>query len=411
MVIGHWSLVISHSSLAKAMSAPVVHIGLEVALEKPPVVLRDARFGLLMNQASLDRHLRYACDLLAGRFPRQLAAIFAPQHGLWCEEQDNMIETHHGRHERLGIPVHSLYSETRRPTPEMLHGLECLVVDLQDVGTRVYTFAWTLSYCLEACARARLPVVVLDRPNPLGGVICEGPLLQPGYASLVGRASIPMRHGLTLGELAELLNEELSIGAELHVVAMEGWRRQMLFPETGRRWVPPSPNLPSFHSALVYPGQVLIEGTRLSEGRGTTTPFEVVGAPFIDSDALLDLLREYSLPGLKTRAFRFRPTFNKWQEQRCRGLALHAVNPQTARSYLATVAIIACIRTLYPDDFQWLDPPYEYENERMPIDILSGSSELRRNLEAGRTSPEDVERLAQVDETSWQCRSSVYWKY
>lgn len=388
------------------MTRPTVRIGLEVLLDDLPSILSGMRFGLLMNQASVDCRLRYACDLLAAGLPGQLAAIFSPQHGLWCEEQDNMIETQHGVYRPLGVPIYSLYSETRRPTAEMLEGLDCLVVDLQDVGTRVYTFVWTVSHCLEACAEAGLPVVVLDRPNPLGGDICEGPLLNTAFASFVGRTAIPMRHGLTLGELALLVNDQLEFGAELNVVPMQGWQREMLYPATGRTWLPPSPNMPRLETAQVYPGQVLIEGTNLSEGRGTTAPFEAVGAPFIDPDLLSETLTRYPTPGIAVRPVRFRPTFSKWADASCGGVALHVTDPAAARSYVTTLAILACVRSLYPDHFAWLPPPYEYEQERMPIDILSGSEPLREAIDAGRTSPANVLQLAELDHEDWLQRSS-----
>jgi uncharacterized protein YbbC (DUF1343 family) len=356
---------------------PSVQIGLERCLIEPPEALRRGRFGLLMNQASVDSRFRYACDLLAERFPGQLAAIFSPQHGLWGEEQANMIESPHGWYEPLGVPVYSLYSETRRPTAEMLAGLDCLVIDLQDVGTRVYTFLWTVQQCLIACAAAKIPVVILDRPNPLGGRVVEGPLLEGGYESFVGGASIPLRHGLTLGELARLLNHEQQIGAELTVVPVEGWQRSMLFDETGRTWIPPSPNMPRVATALLYPGQVLLEGTNLSEGRGTTQPFEVVGAPFVDPHQLFYALKAPDPPGLAIRPIQFVPTFDKWKGQSCGGIALHIVDPRAVRSVAMTLQILAAVCRLWPEQFAWLPPPYEYEREKMPIDILFGSAKLR----------------------------------
>lgn len=385
-----------------------VRIGLEQCLDNPPDVLRNARFGLLMNQASVDHQFRYACDVLAERFPGQLKAIFSPQHGLWGEQQANMIESPHGRYEPLDVPVFSLYSETRQPTAEMLREIDCFVIDLQDVGTRVYTFAWTMQNALVACAAAKIPIVVLDRPNPLGGLIAEGPLLESAFQSFVGGASIPLRHGLTLGELARLLNHEQQIGADLHVVPMSGWRRDMLFSETGRAWVAPSPNMPRVETALLYPGQVLLEGTNLSEGRGTTLPFEVVGAPFLDPHRFARELAEFELPGLKLRPIRFVPTFDKWHGQSCGGVALHIVDPHAIRSVATTLALLAVIHRLHPDKFAWLSPPYEYEHHKMPIDILFGSTRLRERLSVKHSLlGADLAALIDMDETTWRQRAST----
>ena len=399
--------------------------GLEHCLVDSPATLRG-RFGLLMNQASVDYQLRYACDLLAERFPGQLTALFSPQHGLWGEEQANMIESPHSLYEPLGLPVYSLYSETRRPTAEMLRGIECLVIDLQDVGTRVYTFVWTMQQCLIACAAADLPVVVLDRPNPIGGRIAEGPLLESGFESFVGGATIPLRHGLTIGELALFLNAEQQIGATLRVVPMEGWRRDRIWNITegrnategvpysgdGRTWVWPSPNMPRVSTALLYPGQVLLEGTNLSEGRGTTLPFEVVGAPFIDPRQMLRELEPLALPGLALRPIRFVPTFDKWQSQPCGGLALHVVDPAAIRSVEMTLQIVAAVKRLWPADFAWLPPPYEYEREKMPIDILFGSSRLRQALDSeSPLQPATIASLAQLDEAAWWRRVQPYLLY
>ena len=389
-----------------------VTVGLERCLSDPPGTLRGTRFGLLMNQASVDSSYRYACDLLAQRFPGQLAAIFSPQHGLWCEEQANMIESPHSRYEPLGLPVYSLYSETRRPTAEMLKGLECLVIDLQDVGTRVYTFAWTIRECLIACATARIPVFVLDRPNPLGGTIVEGPLLESSFETFVGGASIPLRHGLTLGELARLMNAEQHLGASLEVLPMDGWRREMLFGDTGRGWAAPSPNMPRAITAMVYPGQVLLEGTNLSEGRGTTLPFEVLGSPFIDPFRLGLELAKLELPRLSVRPIYFVPTFDKWRGQRCGGIALHISDPLAVRSVVATLHILSAVKRLYPHDFAWLPPPYEYEREKMPIDILFGSSRLRDSLNSESAAGHaTITELARLDEDAWWRRVQPYLLY
>jgi uncharacterized protein YbbC (DUF1343 family) len=342
------------------IAADAFATGLEVCLERPPALLERARFGLLMNQASVTRDLRYACDALAERFPRRLAALFSPQHGLWGQEQANMIETQHGVCPRLGIPVHSLYSETRRPTRAMLRDLDCFVVDLQDVGTRVYTFIWTVSHCLETCAAAGIPVIILDRPNPIGGALVEGPPLDP-----------------------------------------------RLFDELERFWIPPSPNLPRVESLLAYAGQVLLEGTNLSEGRGTTRPFEVAGAPYIDPERLCRALDEVDLPGVRFLPIRFVPTFDKWAGQTCGGVSVHITDRRDFRPFRTTVALLAAVRRTWPSDFAWLPPPYEYETVRPPIDILFGSSRLREALDrTGNCGPDDLDALCAVDADGWQARSA-----
>lgn len=381
---------------------PAVQFGLEASIENPPDLLRSARrFGLLANQASVDRNFRHAPEALHTRFPGKLGALFGPQHGLWSTEQDNMVETGHGAHARLAVPVHSLYSETRKPTQQMLDGLDLLVVDLQDVGTRVYTYIWTLTHCLEACAQKGIPVLVLDRPNPLGGELAEGPLLDLQFQSFVGRAAIPMRHGLTLGELARFCNDSMGLGADLHVVPMRGWRRSMLWPETGRAWVPPSPNLPRWEGTLVYPGQVLLEGTNLSEGRGTTTPFEQCGAPFVEPWQLQALLSTKALAGVAMRPVQFEPTFQKWHGAACGGLYLHVTDPATFRPYRTTLALLRAVRELWPQQFAWNPPPYEYEAVKMPIDILAGSGAVRSFVDGDRPW-RDLEQLAAAPTDWWQ---------
>lgn len=376
--------------------------GLDLACQTPHDLLRQAnRFGLVCNQASVDRQFRHAADALAQRYPGKLAAIFGPQHGLWSTEQDNMIETGHGKHPRLGVPVHSLYSETRKPQQQWLDGLDLLVVDLQDVGTRVYTYVWTLTYCLEACAQKGIPVLVLDRPNPLGGDVAEGQALDLRYQSFVGRAPLPMRHGLTIGELAKWCNDVMGLSADVRVLPMQGWRRSMLWADTGRAWVPPSPNLPRHEGALVYPGQVLLEGTELSEGRGTTTPFEQFGAPFVDPWQLQSLVSAHDLRGVVLRPVWFEPTFQKWQGKTCGGLFLHVTEPAAFRSYRATLALLRCVRELWPTQFQWRQPPYEYETVLMPIDILAGSDGVRAFVD-GHRPLRDLDTLAAPPPDWWQ---------
>ena len=376
-------------------------LGLEACVEDRPKMLEAARFGLLMNRASVDCHLRLSCDVLNDAFPGQIAALFTPQHGLWGDAQANMMETGHDFHRRLRVPVYSLYCESRRPTPEMLAGLDCLVIDLQDVGTRVYTFVWTMLECLNACAEANVPVLVLDRPNPIGGCVVEGPILEEGFRSFVGGASIPMRHGLTMGEMARLQKSEFRIDVPLEVVPMRGWSPDDRFESLGRHWLPPSPNLPRIESTLVYPGQVLFEGTNVSEGRGTTTPFEMVGATFIEPDVLIDEMAELDLPGVRFLPIHFRPTFDKWSDQSCRGVTIHVTDANQFRAVRTSISILSVIRKHWPNDFQWLGPPYEYETEKKPIDIIFGGEKLRK----WPASTEDVIELASVDVKDWTANS------
>jgi uncharacterized protein YbbC (DUF1343 family) len=369
--------------------------GLEVLARTRPRWLKSRRVGLLVHQASVTRTLASARDVLHRLCGDRLAALFGPQHGIAGERQDNMIESPHATDARLGIPVFSLYSETRSPTPAMLEGIDTLVVDLQDVGTRVYTFEWTTALALEACAQAGRAVVVLDRPNPLGGILSEGNLIRPGYESFVGLHPVPMRHGLTLGEMALLVNARLGARpggrrCDLTVVPMEGWRRHMRFAETGLRWVLPSPNMPTPDTAAVYPGQVLLEGTNLSEGRGTTRPFEVWGAPYLDGAALRARFERRRLPGCLLRDHDFQPTFHKWSGEVCRGFQIHVTDAERYLPYLTTLALLQDVVALHRDAFAWKQPPYEYVTDRLPIDVLSGDPAVREAIE----SDEDLRALA-----------------
>jgi uncharacterized protein YbbC (DUF1343 family) len=352
--------------------------------------LRGRRVGLLANPASLDARFRHAADRLRDPDACTLAALFGPQHGFHADLQDNMIETPHGHDAQRRVPVFSLYSETREPTRAMLAGLDLLVVDLQDVGTRVYTFIYTMANCLRGAARAGVPVVVCDRPNPIGGLGVEGPMLEPGYESFVGLYPIPMRHGMTIGELARLFNDHFGIGARLEVVPMAGWSRAMHWSDTGLPWVMPSPNMPTPDTAMVYPGAVLFEGTQLSEGRGTTRPFEIMGAPCLDGERLAAALNAHALPGAWFRPVTFQPTFHKHAQRTCGGCQLHVTD--RAR-FTPVAAAVAWLRECYlaaPSSFAWRPPPYEYEHEKMPIDILAGSSRLRAEIERG----EDLRAIA-----------------
>ena len=357
-----------------------LRLGSDVLFERE--LLRGRTVGLVANPASVDQALGHVADAAEAHGVR-IGALFGPQHGFRSDLQENMIESPHGADRRRRVPVYSLYSDTRQPTPAMLAGLDALVIDLQDVGTRIYTFIYTMAGCLRAARAQGLPVVVCDRPNPLGGEAVEGPMLDPAFASFVGEYPIPMRHGLTIGELARLFNDGFGIGAKLEVVAMRGWTRGAYFDATGLTWVLPSPNLPTLESALVYPGTVLLEGTNVSEGRGTTRPFELVGAPWIDPEPFTDGLTALGLPGVRFRPVQFEPTFHKHAGVACGGCQIHVTDRATFRPVETGVAVLAASRTAGPMQFAWREPPYEYEYSRPPIDILYGSAGLRDGLAAG----------------------------
>jgi uncharacterized protein YbbC (DUF1343 family) len=352
-------------------------------LKRPPAALKNRRLGLLCNPASIDRRYRHARVGIQAAFPGRLRALYAPQHGFFAEKQDNMIESADRVDPLTGLPVFSLYAHTRIPTRRMLDPVDVLLVDLQDVGTRVYTFMYTLSYCMEAARRFGKKVLVLDRPNPIGGARIEGNLLTDDCRSFVGRYPLPMRHGLTIGELALLFNTRFGIGCDLEVIRMHAWRRKMLFNQTGLAWVAPSPNLPTPTSALVYPGQVIWEGTNISEGRGTTQPFELFGAPFIDPYRVMPDIDRSALAGAVLRPTEFEPTSNKWAGQRCRGFQLHVTDPAIYSPYRLSLNLYQTLFHRYPDDFAYQTPPYEYEHTRMPIDLIIGDKTLRSQIEAG----------------------------
>ena len=364
-----------------------VSLGIDRLLGSERRVLQGRRVGLVCNPASVNGALRHSADAIFDDPDIQLAAIFGPQHGLRADLQDNMIETPHGRDARRSVPVFSLYSEVREPSAEMLKGLDALVVDLQDVGTRVYTFVYTMANCMRAAARHRIPVIVCDRPNPVNGVDVEGHLLDESFASFVGQYAIPLRHGLTIGELARLFNVQFGINADLEVVVMDGWQRTMFFDETALPWVMPSPNIPTLDSAIVYPGAVLFEGTRLSEGRGTTRPFELIGAPWIDGDRFAEAMNLRELPGVHFRPVFFEPTFHKHAKETCGGSQLHVLDRRVFEPVRTAVEMLDEFRLEEPAKFAWREPPYEYEHEKMPIDILYGSTRLREAVESGRIAP------------------------
>jgi uncharacterized protein YbbC (DUF1343 family) len=345
--------------------------------------LRGARIGLLCNHASVNRNLVHSRFLLIDGAGLNLTCLFSPQHGFAAEKQDNMIESDHGLDSATGLPVFSLYGEHRKPTREMFERIDVLLVDLLDVGTRVYTFIYTVAYCLEAAAEYGIRVVVLDRPNPIGGELVEGNLLRPELSSFVGLYPIPMRHGMTVGELARFFNQTGSIGADLDIVEMSGWRRSMYFEDCAVPWVFPSPNMPTPATALVYPGQVIWEGTNVSEGRGTTLPFELVGAPYWDVGQIEAELEPNCLAGCLLRPAVFQPTSGKWAGQVCQGYQIHVLDRHTFRPYRTSLALYQAVFRLYPEDFAYKEPPYEYEYEKLPMDLIIGNRSIREQIEQG----------------------------
>jgi uncharacterized protein YbbC (DUF1343 family) len=358
-----------------------VRTGLEALLAKPRLVA-GLRLGLIANPTSVTPDLAHASLALSGSSRFDLRALFGPEHGIWADAQD-LIEVDDARDAATGLPVFSLYGRTRIPTAEMLEGVDALVYDVQDVGSRYYTFIYTMLYALEACAEHGRVLVVLDRPNPIGGASIDGPVLDPKFRSFVGLHPLPVRHGMTVGELALLFRAELGLDVDLRVVRMRGWRREMAFEETGLPWVQPSPNMPTVDTAFVYPGGCLVEGTNLSEGRGTTRPFELVGAPWLDPWKLARDLERERLPGAAFRPTFFTPTFHKHAGKACGGVQVHVTDRRRFPAFLTYLLLIHHARRQSPRAFAWREPPYEYETVKRPFDILCGTDEIRCSIEAG----------------------------
>ncbi|MBF0451894.1 MAG: DUF1343 domain-containing protein [Candidatus Magnetomorum sp.] len=394
------------------MHSKKIETGIDVLIntlvDSPPSWLAKKRLGILLNPASVNSQLESTADLIHKNFPGQLKALFTPQHGYHAAKQDNMIESDDLIHRHFNIPIYSLYGRTRFPLPHMLENIDTLLVDIQDVGTRVYTFIYTLSYCMEAAKKHGKTIVVLDRPNPVSGTQIEGNCLESSYSSFVGRYTIPMRHGLTIAELALYINATANIQCELEVIPMNGWQRNMYYDDTDLYWLAPSPNMPTVSTAMVYPGQVMFEGTNISEGRGTTQPFEIMGAPFIDSDTLLKDIG--NIPGVYFRPLCFEPTFNKWQGELCNGFQIHVIDRNQYNSYTTSLKILQAIIRQYPKDFQWKLPPYEYEFEKMPIDLILGSQNIRKEIEKG-SNIDDLQDLWQAGTDAFEQKSSLFYMY
>lgn len=395
--------------MAKLQRKPL-KLGLEKILTEQRNLLKGLRIGLICNQASVNHEYRHAADLFFEQSEIDLTALFGPQHGIRGDVQDNMIETGHSIDNLTGLPIYSLYSETREPTLEMLSGLDALVFDLQDVGCRVYTFIYTLANCMKASAKYDKKMIVLDRPNPIGGIQVEGNVLEKGHESFVGMYPIPMRHGLTVGELARFFNQEYEINCELEVVTMDNWEREVYYDETDAPWVMPSPNMPTVDTAVVFPATVFFEGTQVSEGRGTTRPFEIVGAPYISSYEYAEALNSLELSGVIFRAIEFLPTFQKHAQTLCGGVFVHVTDRQAFEPVISGAAMVKTAFDLYPNDFKWKNPPYEYVFDRNPFDVIAGTTKLREAFEQG-IGLNEIKKSWQNESEEFGRRSSDYFLY
>ena len=359
----------------------MVLTGLEIILDHFPSALKGKRIGILCHAPSITKDFSHITDIFFQRNDCILAAIFGPQHGIHGQTQDNMIEWRSQRHPVYKIPLYSLYGEHRKPSPEMLEDIDILLIDLQDVGARLYTYIWTVKLCIEACSEAGIPVWLLDRPNPISSLPLDGPVLKKEYFTFVGGASIPLCHRMTIGEMALWIKEKYYAQCDLNIVWMKNWSRSSLFIETGLPWVLPSPNMPTVKTTIVYPGTVLIEALNLSEGRGTTIPFELFGAPFIEAEKLKKNLDERNIEGCAFRIHNFIPTFNKFRGEFCNGIQIHITNINIFKPVGTALEIFdAIIDTSAPDSLKFNLPPYEYEYNLMPFDILSGDSGMRETL-------------------------------
>ena len=366
------------------MAQKKTRLGIERLLDEKIDLIKGMRVGLVCNQASVmpDTFI-HAADMFGSRDEFKLTTLFGPQHGIRGDVQYNMIETPHVRDPRTGIMVYSLYSEVREPTEEMLTDVDVIVVDLQDVGCRIYTFVYTMANCMRAAKKYGKKVVVCDRPNPINGNAVEGNITEDEFKSFVGQFELPTRHGMTIGELALMFNDHFGIGCDLEVVTMENWSRQMWGNETGLPWVLPSPNIPDVDACVVFPATVHIEGTELSEGRGTTLPFHLNGAPFIDPYAWAAELDKYGFAGVKFRPAFFRPTFCEFAGETCGGVQIHVTDREAFTPVIVGIAMVKTIHDMYPDKFQWRQNAYEYVFDKNPMDVVCGTNKIRMAIEEG----------------------------
>ncbi|MBC7933078.1 MAG: DUF1343 domain-containing protein [Rubrivivax sp.] len=375
----------------KSTSGPKkVRLGVERLLGEKGSLLKGARVGVVCNQASVNHDLRHVADLFREEKGWKLKSLFGPQHGIRGDLQDNMIETPHVTDAETGMPVYSLYSETREPTERMLEDVDVLVFDLQDVGCRIYTFIYTLANCMRAAARFGKKVLVCDRPNPINGVDVGGIVLETGFESFVGQFPIATRHGMTVCELARMFRDHFGIACDLELLLMDGWEREFWHDDTDAPWVLPSPNMPTLDTATIFPGTVHLEGTQLSEGRGTSRPLEFSGAPYVDAAKYAHVLNSQGLPGVYFRGCNFQPTFQKHAGRTCGGVQVHSLDRSQFEPAIAGAALVKVAYELYEDKFLWKEPPYEYVSDRNPFDVIAGSDSLRKAIESG-TSLESIQ--------------------
>ncbi|HUS86875.1 MAG TPA: DUF1343 domain-containing protein [Bacteroidales bacterium] len=384
--------------------------GLDIISNKLPRVLKGRKTGVVCHAPSVTSDFEHITDILHKSSGCHLSAVFGPQHGLSGETQDNMIEWEGYSHPRFNVPVFSLYGKHRKPGRSMLENLDCLLIDLQDVGARPYTYVWTMKACMEACAELTIPVVILDRPNPVSGMAFEGPVLKKNFYTFVGGAEIPLCHRMTIGEIAVWINEEEKTGCDLTVIRMRGYNRKMIFDERLLPWVLPSPNMPSPKTAIVYPGMVLAEALNISEGRGTTIPFELFGAPFMRSTDVLNILKKLSLPGCSFRKHDFIPTFNKFEGEYCSGIQIHVTDYSKFEPVYTAASIFKAISETSDGNFKFNDPPYEYEDTLIPFDILSGDDGLRKALLSGHDLRGERERWkSETDKFTAKFKSLAFY--
>jgi uncharacterized protein YbbC (DUF1343 family) len=359
----------------------MVQTGLDIISDKIPSRFYGKRIGVLCHAPSITSSYKNIIEVIAGSNDCILSAVFGPQHGIYGQTQDNMIEWEGNMHSEYNVPLFSLYGKSRKPSPEMLLHIDLLLIDMQDAGARLYTYIWTIKLCIEACCKAGIPVYILDRPNPIGKLPLDGPVLKKEFFTFVGGASIPLCHRMTIGEMSLWIKEKYYPSCDLNIVWMRNWHRHSLFSETGLPWVLPSPNLPTLKSAIVYPGTVLIEGLNISEGRGTTIPFELFGAPFINAEKLKKNLLDRNIPGCTFRVHNFKPTFNKFCGENCNGLQIHVTEPEKYFPVSVAMEIFSAIVETSPENsLQFNSPPYEYEEKLIPFDILSGDSGMREAI-------------------------------